>query len=646
MLNRYVTLVLGILVLAEIIHYTMDFPNSKPEILTIFGRSESAFGFHDNSTSGESTQDLDGNWTEATSQKPVHEHDPPITDDSLGVTASSDSVMRGSLFEISARVTAHRTGNVDTDWQITMIPAAGYSITDSEHVKTVTTHAHGSARVSWVLYSPSYPSLSPDLFAITATAFDSESDDQLSGSPTTKTLSILTVNIEPNAGDDMVSTDEDTPIEIHVLVNDNDVDNDTLHITGIIEQPQNGTIVPIINESATSIIYDPNQNFFGNDQFTYEIQDGYNGTASAVVSVLIISVNDAPVPIDDDISTLEDTSVIIPVTSNDYDVDGGDGVMRVVAASAPANGTTAIADGELDNTVIVYTPSNNFEGADAFTYVISDGFANSTGNVNVSVTPVNDAPIAKNSSVTTNEDQSIEITLNACDPEGTRLGFRIVTTPIYGMLASITPVGLAAANVTYTPGMNYYGTDSFTFRASDGELESLDGTVNISINPDPSDDGVVPSTDDGEADDKDTGIQTSRNYDSGGSRKGNASTVTGRERSYDVSLANYTITTQDGRTVTCIPLGDTGTFSYIIRNYSLLDYDCIFIWELIDQDNVVQDIKVFHDFIPRIDMIVNEVDWHADTKGKYVVRLLILDSLESPSLISEATTQRFEVKEN
>lgn len=632
--------------MAAIIYYSdNNLSNPKPEIMTMFGRPGLAFGLYDNSTSSENTGDLSSNWTEGTAQAPVHDQDPPITNDSLGVTASSDSVMRGALFEISTRVTAHRTGNVDTEWQITLIPAADYNITDGEHMKTATTHAHGSARVSWVLYSPSYPSLSPDLFSITATAFDSESGDELSGSPITQTISILTFNIEPVAGNDAVSTDEDTPIEIHILLNDGDVDNDPLQVARILEQPQKGTIVPM-NENATTIIYNPNQNFFGNDQFTYEIEDGYNGTASAVVSVVIVPVNDAPVPIDDNTSTLEDTPVIIPVTSNDYDVDGGDSIIRLVAVSVPANGTTAIADGEPDNNaVIVYTPAKNFNGADAFTYVISDGLTNGTGNVDVSVTAVNDAPIAKNSTVATNEDQSLEITLNACDPEGTRLGFRIATAPMNGMLSPITPVGLAAANVTYTPDRNYYGTDSFAFRASDGELESLDGIVNITINRDLSDDGVVPPTDDKKSDDKDTRRETSRNYDGRGSSEGNASRITEERRPYGVSLANYTITTQDGRTVTCISLGEIGTFSYTIRNYSLLDYDCIFIWELIDQDNVAQDIKIVHNFIQRMDMIVNQVDWHADVKGKYVVRILILDDLESPSLISGATTQRFEVKE-
>jgi hypothetical protein len=92
---------------------------------------------------------------------------------------------------------------------------------------------------------------------------------------------------------------------------------------------------------------------------------------------ILIAVNDAPVDVPDNATTPEDTPIIIPVLSNDYDVDNNSTLLRVYICNSPANGTAVVNTTAFPNT-ITYTPSPNFFGPDSFTYFISDGALNSS----------------------------------------------------------------------------------------------------------------------------------------------------------------------------------------------------------------------------------------------------------------------------
>src|SRR5204862_1214162 len=143
----------------------------------------------------------------------------------------------------------------------------------------------------------------------------------------------------------------------------------------------------------------PAANYDGADTFSYTVSDSHGGTATAHVSVTVTAVNDAPVAADDSATTAEDTSVTIAVLGNDSDLDGDS--LSVTAASGAAHGTTAVnADG-----MITYTPAANYDGADSFSYTIGDGHGGTApAIVSVTITAVNDAPVAADDSATTAED--------------------------------------------------------------------------------------------------------------------------------------------------------------------------------------------------------------------------------------------------
>src|SRR5205807_5061358 len=103
---------------------------------------------------------------------------------------------------------------------------------------------------------------------------------------------------------------------------------------------------------------------------------------------------------------------------------------------------------------------------DSFTFKANDGTVDSSAaTVSLTVTAVNDAPVAADQAVTTAEDTAKAIVLTASDVEGDPLTYAIVAGPAHGTLSGVAPT------VTYTPAANYNGADSFTFKANDGTVD-------------------------------------------------------------------------------------------------------------------------------------------------------------------------------
>ena len=98
-------------------------------------------------------------------------------------------------------------------------------------------------------------------------------------------------------------------------------------------------------------------------------------------------------------------------------------------------------------------------------------------SINITVTPVNDQPTAASQAQTTPEDVALSILLSGADIDGDALGYAIVAGPAHGVLTGAPP------NVTYTPALDYFGPDSFTFTATDGQLVSSAATVSLTVTP-------------------------------------------------------------------------------------------------------------------------------------------------------------------
>jgi large repetitive protein len=293
--------------------------------------------------------------------------------------------------------------------------------------------------------------------------------DGMGGTSTaTVAVSVAPVNDPPVAVNDTATTNEDTPLIIAPLGNDRDPEGSPLTITTV--TATNGSVV--VNTDGT-ITYTPNANFNGADTITYTISDGNGGFSTATISVTVAPVNDAPVAIPDVATTDEDTPTRINVLGNDRDPEGNP--LTVTAAASP-NGTVTInPDGTL-----TYVPRPDFNGTDIITYTISDGRGGfATATVTVTVNAINEPPIAVNDRATTLEDTPVTVAILANDsnPDGGPLTVVSATAPNGRVV--INPDG----TITYTPNANFNGTDTITYRVSDGQGGFANATVTVTITP-------------------------------------------------------------------------------------------------------------------------------------------------------------------
>ncbi len=300
-----------------------------------------------------------------------------------------------------------------------------------------------------------------------------------------------TPNNAPAAVDDTGATNEDTAVDINVVANDTDAEGDTLSVSAVgtgDDGPSNGTAA-LTSGSTTEVTYTPNPNFSGQDSFTYTVSDGtLTGPDPGTVTVTVTAVNDAPAAVDDTGATNEDTAVDINVVANDTDAEGDTLSVSAVGTGddGPSNGTAALTSGS--TTEVTYTPNPNFSGQDSFTYTVSDGTLTGPdpGTVTVTVTAVNDAPVAVDDTLTVSEDASatsINVVANDTDAEGDTLSVSAVGTgddgPSNGTAALTSG---SRTEVTYTPNPNFSGQDSFTYTVSDGTLTGPDpGTVTVTV---------------------------------------------------------------------------------------------------------------------------------------------------------------------
>jgi VCBS repeat-containing protein len=164
-----------------------------------------------------------------------------------------------------------------------------------------------------------------------------------------------------------------------------------------------------------------------------------------------------------------------PLTVISFTVDGDPTVYQPGDTAIIAGVETLTIDADGNYT---FTPAPDYNGPvpDA-TYTVSDGQGGSnTYTVNLTVTAVNDTPVATGGSLSTTEDTQATGTLTATDVDNANLTYAVVTQPANGS------VNLGANGAyTYTPAANFNGSDSFTFKANDGSADSNTATVTITV---------------------------------------------------------------------------------------------------------------------------------------------------------------------
>ncbi|NNU14680.1 tandem-95 repeat protein, partial [Vibrio parahaemolyticus] len=227
-------------------------------------------------------------------------------------------------------------------------------------------------------------------------------------------------------------------------------------------------LVSIENGIAT---ISPTADWNGSETLTFTATDPSGESASQTVDFTVTPVVDIKA---DSTNVVEDTPTIINVLGNDT-FEGADKVVSLDAENSPKNGTVIVnSDG-----TVTYTPDDNYVGEDAFTYIVTSGGVSESTTVEVNVTPVNDAPVAKNDIATTQEDTAVTIDVlsNDTDVDGDKLSIQSATVP-----EAQGKVEIVDGKLVFTPAENFNGDVEITYTVTDGQLTD-EAKVTVTVNP-------------------------------------------------------------------------------------------------------------------------------------------------------------------
>lgn len=277
-------------------------------------------------------------------------------------------------------------------------------------------------------------------------------------------VTIIVGNVGPNAApvaiDRTINLNENTPVTVTVTCTD--TDNNQLFYQ-LIDLPQQGTYkwTP-----PNQVVYTPTLNFAGVDHFTFRAYDGRDFSKTATITLNVAAVNQPALAFAQTVTTTRNSNAAVNLFATDAE---GESISYTVVSS-PTHGVLSGAAPAL-----VYTPASNFTGADSFQFKASDPHGAATvATVSIIVQSTNTAPVANTLVVTTGEESAVALNLVASDADNDPLTYTIVTTPTHGVLTG------AGADWVYTPNAGFTGTDTFTFKANDGQVDS--GVTPVTLN--------------------------------------------------------------------------------------------------------------------------------------------------------------------
>jgi VCBS repeat-containing protein len=452
-------------------------------------------------------------WTEATVEMPLEVGDTIKTGDDSGAEitffdGSTIELEAGTQIEITSLDTSPDTGTKTitlmqtigtTISRVTKLldPASSYDVETPDGVAAV----RGSVMIVRIIFNdPNYEDGTVLITNLEGHIYFIGQGEELQipeGAQvvaTNETAELVQLSL---AADDGVTTLTDTPVAIAapgVLANDLGlIVGDTLALAAVDTSGTKGMVTGWGSDG--SFTYDPNGQFeyleAGNsttDSFTYTVTDEYGITDTATVTITLKGVYDAPeyypppyyppvnhppVAGDDTAVTSQNTSVTINVLNNDSDPNGD--ALAVTSVTPGTHGSVTITGSS-----VTYTPDSGFAGIDSFTYAISDGKGGTDTarvTITVTVTNINNPPVARDDSATTSQDTPITVDVldNDSDPDGDM--FSVASVGLAGN-GSVTNNG---NNVTYTPALNFTGSDSFTYTISDGHDGTDTATVTITV---------------------------------------------------------------------------------------------------------------------------------------------------------------------
>ncbi|GEM_PF-1406932 len=365
---------------------------------------------------------------------PVAKDDTAVTDEDTPVTIDvlpNDTDVDGDTLSIQSASLPETQGTVE--------------IIDGKLVFTPAENFHGDAEITY-------------------TVTDGSLTDQATVNVTVNAVNDTPV-VESSIADQTLAEDF-TPYTINLNTAFSDVDN----VDGELSLSVSGNSniqVAIVNGIAT---FTPTADWNGSEALTFTATDPSGESVSQTVNFTVAPVADIE---SDRTTVVEDTPTIINVLGNDT-FEGDDKVVSLDTNNGPANGTVSVnPDGS-----VTYTPNDNYHGTDSFTYIVTSGGVSESTTVNVDVTPVNDAPVAKDDTAVTDEDTpvTIDVLPNDTDVDGDTLSIQSASVP-----EAQGKVEIVDGKLVFTPAENFHGDAEITYTVTDGSLTDQ-ATVNVTVN--------------------------------------------------------------------------------------------------------------------------------------------------------------------
>ena len=321
-------------------------------------------------------------------------------------------------------------------------------------VVTDATKGHVTFTGSTARYTPNGTGAGPDTFTYRV-------NDGLDNS-TTATVTVVVNNAPTASNDNAGKISANQPTNIDLAAKTSDADSDPLTYAVVTDATKGH-----VTFTGSTAKFTPNGTGAGPDTFTYRVNDGLDNSTTATVTV---NVNAAPTATGASRTVAWKVATDIPLAATDG--DGGPNALAYSIVGQATHGSAVIDGGSA-----TYTPDPGFSGSDSFTFKVNDGLDDSNiATIAVMVAP-DRAPQATGSSVSVPFQGAKTITLQASDADPSdRLKYKVISGPRHGRIST----GIGATR-TYTAGNGYVGTDSFSFRANDGTLNSGVATVKITV---------------------------------------------------------------------------------------------------------------------------------------------------------------------
>ncbi len=394
------------------------------------------------------------------------------------------------------------TTTTDEDTDVVFTLTADEYDGDSYSFAIITQPSNGSANLdgSSVTYSPNENWNGTDSFT-----FEASDDTGRIMNVATATINVNAINDVPVVYDSTITIQEDAV----VILNDRGTNKQSQHIfivTDIdsdIQWPNmefswdstgDGSINFEPYDTGQYTTYTPTKDFNGTTSIIYKATDSDGGVSeNKSITINVEGVNDAPTTENYSVSTDEDLGIYsIPITEYSADAENDD--LVYIVTQIPTNGNLCQDGGAVCGTVIavgdtivgengtnssqpVYEPNQDFNGSDSFSWKVNDGeYDSNISTVNITVNPTNDAPVSSDTSIATRENVPVVVTFDAADIDGDNLTYSILTQPTNGTLSTGNNVDYA-----YTPNNSFIGTDTFTYVANDGTVNSNTSTVTVTV---------------------------------------------------------------------------------------------------------------------------------------------------------------------